>query len=90
MELLDGKTGLGAAGLTVLSEAEVSYAKHPGVRFPRYAVLGDDVLIADTCVSQVYEQGSEWDQSDPATQCFDKKNEISGFPLLWLTPADSP
>ncbi|KAB5511303.1 hypothetical protein DKX38_030098 (mitochondrion) [Salix brachista] len=56
MELLDGKTGLGAAGLTVLSEAEVSYAKHPGVRFPRYAVLGDDVLIADTCVSQVYEQ----------------------------------
>jgi hypothetical protein len=26
MELLDGKTGLGAAGLTVLSEAEVSYA----------------------------------------------------------------
>ncbi|KAI5481959.1 hypothetical protein BDE02_T000500 [Populus trichocarpa] len=32
------------------------FAEHPGVRFTRYAVLGDDVLIADTCVSQVYEQ----------------------------------
>ncbi|KAL3534676.1 hypothetical protein ACH5RR_003137 [Cinchona calisaya] len=30
----------------------------PPSPFTRYEVLGDDVLIADTCVSQVYEQRS--------------------------------
>lgn len=30
---------------------------HPGVYFDRYAVLGDDVVIADEEVAKVYEQG---------------------------------
>ena len=28
---------------------------YPGRRFSQYAILGDDVLIADTSVAQVYE-----------------------------------
>jgi len=29
---------------------------HPGVRFDKYAILGDDVVIADKEVSLVYER----------------------------------
>lgn len=29
---------------------------HPGMRFDKYAVLGDDVVIADPEVGRVYEE----------------------------------